>query len=70
MAVISLNLNQNEEDMVAFLTDYYERDSSSLIRYSLKELYEDIVDKQAISEFETREKRGEVRFVDSGEIKV
>ena len=56
--------------MVAFLTDYYERDSSSLIRYSLKELYEDIVDKQAISEFETREKRGEVRFVDSGEIKV
>jgi hypothetical protein len=68
MAVISLRLNQNEESMVNFLTRYYDQDKSSLIKYSLKELYEDIIDKQTITEYETKEKAGEVKFVDSNEI--
>ena len=68
MAVISLRLNQNEEEMVNFLSNYYERDKSSLIKYSLKELYEDIIDKQFIAEYEAKEKSGEVKFIDSNEI--
>jgi hypothetical protein len=68
MAVISLRLNRNEESMVDFLSNYYEQDKSSLIKYSLKELYEDIIDKQIITEYETKEKNGEVKFVDSNEI--
>jgi hypothetical protein len=68
MAVISLRLNRNEESMVNFLSNYYEQDKSSLIKYSLKELYEDIIDKQMITEYETREKKGEVKFVDSKDI--
>jgi Arc/MetJ-type ribon-helix-helix transcriptional regulator len=68
MAVISLRLNQNEEDMVNFLSEYYEQDKSSLIKYSLKELYEDIIDKRIISEYETKEKNGEINFIDSNEI--
>jgi hypothetical protein len=68
MAVISLRLNQNEENMVNFLSNYYEQDRSSLIKYSLKELYEDIIDKQVITEYETREKDGKVEFVDSNDI--
>ena len=68
MAVISLRLNQNEEKMVDYLSDYYEQDKSSLIKYSLKELYEDIVDKQIINDYETKEGKGKVKFVESGEI--
>jgi len=68
MAVISLRLNQSEENMVNFLSNYYEQDKSSLIKYSLKELYEDIIDKKIITDYETREKNGEVKFVDSDEI--
>jgi Arc/MetJ-type ribon-helix-helix transcriptional regulator len=68
MAVISLRLNRNEESMVNFLSDYYEQDKSSLIKYSLKELYEDIIDRQIITEYEAKEKSGEVKFVDSNEI--
>ena len=68
MAVISLRLNQSEEDMVDFLSDYYERDKSSLIKYSLKELYEDIIDKKIIGEYEAKEKKGKIKFVDSNEI--
>jgi Arc/MetJ-type ribon-helix-helix transcriptional regulator len=54
--------------MVNFLSNYYEQDRSSLIKYSLKELYEDIIDKQIITEYEVKEKSGEVKFVDSNEI--
>ncbi|MCL2381266.1 MAG: DUF6290 family protein [Treponema sp.] len=68
MAVISLRLNEKEESMIEFLSNYYEQDRSALIKYSLKELYEDIIDKEAINEFEAKEKKGEVRFIDSSEI--
>jgi hypothetical protein len=68
MAVISLRLNQAEEKMVSFLVNYYEQDKSSLLKYSLKELYEDIIDKQIIDEYEAKEKTGEIKFIDSGEI--
>ncbi|MCL1993905.1 MAG: DUF6290 family protein [Spirochaetes bacterium] len=66
MAVISLRLNKEEENMVNFLADYYEQDRSSLIKHSLKELYEDIIDRQTIAEYELKEK--EVKFIDSSEI--
>ena len=68
MAIISLRLNKNEEDMVNFLSDYFQFERSSLIKYSLKELYEDIIDKQIISEYEAKEKKGKIKFVDSEEI--
>ena len=68
MAVISLRLNQNEENMVKFLSKYYEQDKSSLIKYSLQELYEDIIDKNIITEYETKEKNGKIKFIDSNEI--
>jgi len=68
MAVISLRLNRNEESMINFLSNYYEQDKSSLIKYSLKELYEDIIDKQTIIEYEKREKNGKTKFVDSNDI--
>jgi hypothetical protein len=68
MAVVSLRLNQSEENMVNFLSDYYEQDKSSLIKYSLKELYEDIIDRRVITDYETKEKNGAITFVNSNEI--
>jgi len=68
MAVISLRLNQSEKNMVDFLSDYYEQDKSSLIKYSLKELYADIIDRQTINEYEKKEKNGAINFIDSNEI--
>ena len=54
--------------MVNFLSDYYEQDRSSLIKYSLKELYEDIIDRQIITEYEMEEKNVKKSFVSSNEI--
>jgi Arc/MetJ-type ribon-helix-helix transcriptional regulator len=63
MAIISLRLNERETEMVDFLSNYYERDKSSLIKYSLRELYEDIVDRELIARHEQREQEGDVSFV-------
>jgi len=68
MAVISLRLNRNEENMVNFLSNHYEQDKSSLIKYSLNELYEDLIDRQVINEYEKKEKNGKVKFINSNEI--
>jgi len=54
--------------MINFLSDYYERDRSSLIKYSLKELYEDIIDLQIITKYESKEKKEKTKFVNSKEI--
>ena len=67
MAIISLRLNQQESEMIDFLSDYYEQDKSSLIKYSLKELYEDIVDREIITNYEKRESIGDVSFLSSDE---
>ena len=68
MGIISLRLNQKEENMIDFLSNHYEQDRSSLIKYSLKELYEDIIDKEVINEFESKENKGAVKFIDSNEV--
>ena len=68
MAVISLRLNRQEQEMVNFLSNYYEQDKSSLIKYSLKELYEDIVDRDVIGDYEKRENEGSVSFVSADDV--
>ena len=58
MGIISLRLNPEEEKMMNFLVDYFEEDKSELIKHSLRDLYEDLKDREMIEDFEKREKRG------------
>ena len=57
MAIISVRLNSEEEKMVEYLAEEYEKDKSSLIKFSLKQMYEDSIDKKIIDEFEKDRKR-------------
>ncbi len=68
MAVISIRLNSEEEKMIAFLSDQYEKDKSSLIKLSLKEMYEDFIDKKVIDEFENKESKRSVKYINADEI--
>jgi predicted DNA-binding protein len=68
MAVISVRLNPEEEKIVDYLSDYYEEDKSTLIKHSLKEMYEDIIDRSIIDEFEKAEKKKLPVFVIATEI--
>jgi len=68
MAVISIRLNTEEELMVNFLSDYFEEERSSLFKRSLKEMYEDLVDKKYIEEFEKNERTGNTNFLSAEDI--
>ena len=52
MAVVSVKINQEENKMVDYLSEYFEEKKSSIIKRSLTEMYEDIVDKNIIDKFE------------------
>jgi len=68
MAVVSVRFNSEEEKMIDYLSEYYEEDKSSLIKHSLKDLYEDIVDRQVIEGFEKTEKKKKPKFVSAKDI--
>ena len=68
MAVISVRLNTEEEKMISFLSEHFEEEKSSLIKHSLKELYEDIIDRKIIDDFEIKELNKKVKFVSSQEL--
>ena len=50
MAVISVRLNEDDEKVLDFLTDYFHEDKSSLFKKSMYELYEDIQDLKFIED--------------------
>jgi len=68
MAVISVRLNAEEEKMVSFLSNEFEKDKSSLIKLSLKEMYEDFVDNKIIDLYESKEKKNKSIFLSAEEI--
>lgn len=63
MAVISVRFNSKEEKILKILKNYYNCDSSNLIKRTLLDLYEEIKDREIIEQFEVREKASESGFV-------
>jgi hypothetical protein len=68
MAVISVRLNTEEEKIIGYLSSVYDEDKSTLIKHSLKEMYEDIVDKKIVDEYEIKEQKKKPHFISSEEI--
>lgn len=68
MAVISVRLNAEEEKMVSFLSTEFEKDKSTLIKLSLKEMYEDFIDNKIIDDYEIKENKNRTSFISSEEI--
>jgi hypothetical protein len=70
MAVISVRLNSEEEKMVEYLSALYDEDKSTLIKHSLIEMYEDIVDKKVIDDYEKIEKKKRPSFIRAEDVLV
>jgi len=68
MGVVSVRLNKNEDKMLKQLSEYFHADKSTLIKKSLSDLYEDMLDIEAIKTFERKEKREKTSFVTAEEI--
>jgi hypothetical protein len=63
MAVTSIRLNEKEEKVLNYLKKYFNCDSSTLLKRSLYELYEDLKDKEIIDTFENDLKNSNQNFV-------
>ena len=62
MGVISVRFNKDEEKILKKLSDHFHEDKSTLIKKSLIELYENVLDLNEIKKFEAKEKKGKVSF--------
>ncbi len=62
MGVISIRFNSDEEKILKKLSDYFHEDKSALIKKSLVELYENVLDLNTIARFEEKEKKKKVSF--------
>ncbi|PIQ45740.1 MAG: hypothetical protein COW04_05985 [Deltaproteobacteria bacterium CG12_big_fil_rev_8_21_14_0_65_43_10] len=68
MGVISVRLNKEEDKMLKQLSEYFRADRSTLIKKSLFDLYENMLDIETIESFEKNEKKGNVSFVTAEDI--
>jgi len=68
MGIISVRLNKEDEKIVKKLSDYYHTDKSTLIKKSLFELYENMVDLDVVKKFEAKEKKGKASFFTAEDI--
>lgn len=62
MAVTSVRFNKKEEKVLDYLKDHFHCDTSSLLKKSLWELYEELKDKEIIEEFEKNEEKDNIKF--------
>ncbi len=68
MGVVSVRFNQNEERILKELSDYYNEDRSKLVKKSILEMYETLVDRKLIDKFELKESQKKVHFHSSEEV--
>lgn len=68
MGVISVRFNREEEKLLRRLSEHFHADKSTLIKKSLFELYENMVDMEAIEKFEGKERKGKVSFTTAEDI--
>ena len=68
MGVISIRLNKDEEKILKKLAEHFREDKSALVKKSLLELYENVVDLNEINNFEAKERKGKVSFLAAEDI--
>ena len=68
MGVISIRFNSDEEKILKKLSDYYHEDKSALIKKSLVDLYENVLDLNTITRYEERETKKKVSFSTADDI--
>jgi hypothetical protein len=68
VGVVSVRFNKDEERILKKLSDYFHENKSTLIKKSLFELYENVLDLNEIKKFEAKEKKGKVSFSSAEDI--
>lgn len=68
MAIVSVRLNDEEEKILEYLTEYLHEDKSTLLKKSMFELYEDIQDIRFIENYINDAKSSEKKFISGDEL--
>jgi phosphomevalonate kinase len=68
MGIVSVRFNSEEEKMLKELTNYYQEDKSKFLKKLMVEVYEDLLDKNEITKFESKKKNKKVKFHTANEI--
>jgi len=68
MGIVSIRLNTKEKKILDYLSKYFSEETSALLKHSLFDLYEDVIDREKIDRFETDEKKGNIKFVSSEDV--
>jgi tRNA G46 methylase TrmB len=68
MGVISIRFNSDEEKILKKLSDHFHKDKSALIKKSLVDLYENVLDLNTITRYEEKEKKKKVSFTTADDI--
>lgn len=68
MGVISIRLNKDEERILKELSEHFHEDKSALVKKSLMDLYENVMDLDEIKKFEVKEKKGKASFFTAEDI--
>jgi len=68
MGVISIRFNSDEEKILKKLSDHFHEDKSALIKKSLVDLYENVLDLNTITRYEEKEKKKKVSFTTADDI--
>ncbi len=63
MAIISVRLNQEEEEILNHLSEYLHEDRSTLLKKSLYEMYEDIQDLKFVTKYVKDSSKRKRRFI-------
>lgn len=61
-----LQCKSEEEKILSYLSEYYDEEKSTVIKHSLKDLFEDIQDRETIQKFEANGRT--TRFLSAEEI--
>lgn len=68
MGVISIRLNKDEEKILSKLADHFHEDKSALVKKSLLDLYENVLDLNEVKKFEAKERKGKSFFYTAEDI--
>jgi hypothetical protein len=68
MAVVSVRLNDKEEEVLEYLTNYFHEEKSSLLKKSMFELYEDIQDIKFVDKYLNKKGFDKKNFISAEEL--
>ena len=68
MAVVSIRLNDKEEEVLEYLTEYFHEEKSSLLKKSMFELYEDIQDIKFVDKYFEKKGFNKKNFISADQL--